>query len=409
MKRIVIIGAGVTGLSLAQQLRDSAEVIVLEKESTPGGIAKTKQVNGSAYHLVGGHCFNSKYPEVMGFVFSQLPQHNWHKTTRLSKINFGEYEVNYPLEFSVKEIFKNDPEFAFSATSDFLKAEDTGKYSSLSDWFRQKFGETFCRKYFIPYNTKIWGKNPDEMDYKWVSDKLPIPDKKAFFKSLLENETDTMPHSSFYYPNSNDQKSLIETLSQGLDIKTDYQVTSIEKRNNKWIVNGEIEADILVSTIPLNLLPKLIKDTPEEVVEYAGQLKYNKVSNVLWESQPTNKTWTYQPNPDTIFHRYIHIGSFFQPVKNLTITECVGEHSYEEMVENGRKDPFLIKPLDYNVSEHAYVVYDEKRDKAVEVITDYLNNIGIYSIGRFGRWEYYNMDICMLDSINTAKIIKENL
>ena len=138
-------------------------------------------------------------------------------------------------------------------------------------------------------------------------------------------------------------------------------------------------------------------------------LRYNKVSNVFWKSRLTDKTWTYQPSRDTIFHRYIHIGSFYKPSEGYTITECVGEHSYDEMVECGRKDSFLIKPLDYNVSEHAYVVFDGNRDKAVKTVSDYLESIGIRSIGRFGRWEYYNMDICMLDSMNTAKEIIKTL
>lgn len=408
MKKIVILGAGVTGLSLGRLLKGKAEVLILERENYPGGIAKTKTINGATYHTVGGHCFNSKYPEVMDFIFSLLPQSSWHKTQRLSRINFGQYEVNYPVEFSIKEIYDKDPEFAYKATVDFINAFDSERYSNLADWFVQKFGRELCEKYFLPYNTKIWGRNPEDMDYKWVQDKLPIPNKRAFFNALMRPISDSMPHASFYYPNTNNQLSLIDALSKDLNILTSTPVTTIHKAGEKWIINDEIDADFIVSTIPLNMLPTYIKGIPEYILEQASLLRYNKVSNVFWESHLTNKTWTYQPSPDTIFHRYIHIGSFFKPAQGYTITECVGEHSFEEMVENGQKDPFLIKPLDYNVSEHAYVVFDENRDKAVTEVSNYLDTIGIRSIGRFGRWEYYNMDICILDSMRTAdEIIKE--
>jgi UDP-galactopyranose mutase len=116
---------------------------------------------------------------------------------------------------------------------------------------------------------------------------------------------------------------------------------------------------------------------------------------MLWETIPTNRTWTYLPGKDTIFHRYIHIGSFFKPKKNYTITECVGERSYNEMLESGSKDQFLLKPIDYHVSDHAYVVFDDNYKTSKENIMNYLDNIGLYSIGRFGEWEYYNMDICI--------------
>lgn len=409
MKKIVILGAGVTGLSLGQMLKDKASVLILEKEDSVGGIAKTKTVDNATYHTVGGHCFNSKYPEVMDFVFSLLPQSEWHKTQRLSRINFGNYEVNYPIEFSIKEIFDNDSEFAYKATIDFINAIDSNSYSNLADWFIQKFGKELCEKYFLPYNAKIWGRNPEEMDYKWVQDKLPIPDKRAFFNALMRPTSDSMPHSSFYYPNTNNQLSLIDALAKGLNIRNSTLVTSIRKNADKWVINEEIEADIIVSTIPLNLLPTYIDGTPEYVLQQASLLRYNKVSNVFWESHLTDKTWTYQSSPDTIFHRYIHIGSFFKPAQGYTITECVGEHSFEEMVEYGRKDSFLIRPLDYNISEHAYVVFDENRDKAVTEVSNYLDSIGIRSIGRFGRWEYYNMDICILDSLRTADELNKEL
>jgi len=68
------------------------------------------------------------------------------------------------------------------------------------------------------------------------------------------------------------------------------------------------------------------------------------------------------------------------------------------MVACGKKDPFLIKPLDHNVSDHAYVVFDENRDAAVQHIQSYLKQIGLVSIGRFGQWEYFNMDVCMKQS-----------
>lgn len=175
------------------------------------------------------------------------------------------------------------------------------------------------------------------------------------------------------------------------------------------MVNGKYKADLVISTLPLNLLPSYIGGTPQNILDSANLLKYNKVSNVLWESAPTHKTWSYQPLPDSIFHRYIHIGSFFNPVKNYTITECVGEKSYNEMVECGNRDPFLIKPLDYNVSDHAYVVFDGERDGAVGSIQDYLRSIGIVSIGRFGQWEYFNMDVCMKQSLETYTKIKGEL
>src|SRR5690606_6049040 len=238
---------------------------------------------------------------------------------------------------------------------------DDGIYSNLEMWFRKKFGDTLSETYFLPYNNKIWNAPATNMDYNWVKDKLPLPDKKSFFLNFFDPQNDKMPHHTFYYPKSNNQNTFINALRKGLNVVLNYQVNSIgyDKKTKKWVVNSEKEYDLVINTLPLNILPGLISNTPEYILDFAKELKYNKVTTILWETRQTDKTWTYIPQKDSIFHRYIHIGNFFVPNKNYSITEAIGARSYDEMVENGKKDPFLIKPISFNVSDHAYVVYDK--------------------------------------------------
>jgi protoporphyrinogen oxidase len=309
--------------------------------------------------------------------------------------------VNYPIEFSIKQISKYDESLAMKMVSDFLATKDEDIYINLEDWFRKVFGNTLAEEYFIPYNKKVWNKNPKDMDPVWVKDKLPIPNKSSFFRSIIDNEKDKMPHNEFYYPKSNNQNTFIERLASGLNIVYDFNVNYISKNplNNKWLINKELEFDLIINTSPLNELPYKIENCPPKVISAGKSLEYNKVTTMLWESMPTNKTWTYIPNPNILFHRYIHIGNFFKPVQNVTITEAVGEITYDEMLRNGRLDDFLIKPLAYHCSNHAYVIFNKNYTINREEIFRYLNEIGLYTLGRFGEWEYYNMDICIKKSI----------
>jgi protoporphyrinogen oxidase len=401
--KIGILGAGISGLAIGKLLTEDFHVEIIERSPTYGGIAQTKSVNGISYHVTGGHCFNSKYPDVLDFVFQHvMHKDKWHKITRDAAIKFKGNDINYPIEFAVKQIASFDNELAINIVKDFLNANDDKSYKNLEDWFRKKFGNTLAEEYFIPYNQKIWNRDPKEMDPSWVNDKLPIPDVLSFFQSLIGIAEDKMPHSEFYYPNSNNQNTFIDSLAAGLNISCNIEVKSIffEKSSNKWLINDNLYYDRIINTLPLNELPKLILNCPESIIKSASKLKYNKVSTMLWESKPTKRTWTYLPDPDILFHRYIHIGNFFYPQTNYTITEAVGEISYEEMEKNGRKDPFLVNPLDYHVSNHAYVVFDDNYVKNKEVVLNYLNSIGIHSIGRFGKWEYYNMDVCIKRAID---------
>jgi len=407
--KICIIGSGITGLTAGRVLSKNYDVTIYEKKSDIGGIARTKDVNGTTYHTVGGHCLNSKNKEVMEFVFNEvLPKEDWHLVKRDAKINFRGRFISYPIEFSIKEIAEFDEDLAFQMTIDFLSTEDK-KTDNLALWFEAKFGKTLAQEYFIPYNKKIWGKAPSEMSHLWVEGKLPLPNKKDFFDALIGVNKDTMPHSTFYYPNSNTQNTFIEALGKGLRVVTDCSVDTIEKIKGKWLINNSQEYDFVINTMPLDKLPFALKDVPNEIKNEAKKLKYNKITNMLWKTKDIDFTWSYYPSEDTIFHRHIHIGNFFSKKQNVTITECMGERSYDEMERAGREFDYLLEPLDYNVSDYAYVVYDQNHAKSTKSIKNYCEKVGIYSIGRFGEWEYYNMDICMQAAFEVSDKLRHKI
>ena len=68
--RIGVIGAGISGLSIARLLGKEHEVTVYEKAHRPGGLIKCEVVNGVLYHLVGGHVFNSRRKDVLDWFWS---------------------------------------------------------------------------------------------------------------------------------------------------------------------------------------------------------------------------------------------------------------------------------------------------------------------------------------------------
>jgi protoporphyrinogen oxidase len=405
---ICIIGAGVTGLATGRLLSKNHNVTIYEKEEIIGGIAKTDCIKGITYHTVGGHCLNSKNKKVMNFIFNEvLSADKWHLVKRKAKINLDGNFVSYPIEFSIKEIAKFDNVLAFNITKDFLAAEGK-EIDNLSDWFVSKFGRTLAEKYFIPYNKKIWNMDLEKMSYSWVEGKLPLPNKKDFFQALIGNSRDSMPHNEFYYPNTNNQHTFVKELGNGLNIENNVEITSIEKLEDGWLVNNIFKFDTVISTLPLNILPKIIKKTPKRIINCAKKLKYNKVTNMLWETDPIDLTWSYYPSEDTIFHRHIHIGNFFNPKTDHTITECIGEYSYKDMLEAGKKYPYLLKPIGFNVSDHAYVVYDQNYKASLSCIKKYLKLIGIHSIGRFGEWKYYNMDNCIEAAMKLSEKLNQH-
>jgi len=406
--KVGIIGAGISGLSIGKILQEHCNVTILEKEEYIGGIAHVKNMDGIPYHLVGGHCFNSKKKEVLDFVFDKvMPLEDWHKIDRNSVINIRGNNVPYPIEFSVKQIANFDTELAFEITKDFLATSSNANESSnLREWFIQTFGRKLAETYFIPYNQKIWGRDISLMSPDWVKDKLPIPDKKEFFLGLIGAAYDKMPHSTFYYPNANTQNAFINALAEGSPIITKYEVKCVEKSGSKWIINGELEFDLIVNTGPLDTITPLIKNCPSDVTESAKRLKFNRVTTVFWKCIPDSATWVYFPESNIPFHRRINIGTFLKPIQGYCITECIGERSFEFATNFDWQKFGLIEPLSYNVSGPAYVIFDESRNLSLSEIFSYFDSIGLITLGRFGEWQYYNMDVCILKAIETANSIR---
>ena len=113
MKTIAIIGAGVSGLTVAHQLKDRYKVKVFEKESTPGGLIRCKRVDGNLYHLCGGHVFNSKRQDVLDWFWSKFDrEEEFVKTDRNSVVFMDDgTHIPYPVENHIylfdKEIQKH--------------------------------------------------------------------------------------------------------------------------------------------------------------------------------------------------------------------------------------------------------------------------------------------------------------
>lgn len=402
---VAIIGAGVSGLACGQLLSSKGyNVRIFESDSEIGGIAKTRQVGGTTYHMVGGHCFNSKHKDVLDFVFSIYPENLWNKVDRIAKIWLKGSLISYPIEFSLKEIYALDKDLAFNIVKDLI--EDPGYQKeprNLKEWFESKFGKTLSDIYFTPYNSKIWGRDPEEMSFSWVADKLPNPDRFEILGSLFEDKKDNMPHSVFFYPKTNNQADFIKAMSEGLDISFNTVVGNVSKNeSDKWVV-CDSEFDFLITTAPMDNLGALLSYLPEKIIDAIGKLSYNKVSTMLWSCKESSQTWTYFPSEDTIFHRHIHIGNFFTPRKNVLITEALGAVDKDKMIKEGSKFDHLLEPLDYNVSEHAYVVYDDKYSEAKKLIDCYLSQQGVLNLGRFAEWEYYNMDVCIKSAIDLVR------
>ena len=76
----IILGAGITGLTLMKKMRQKGitNILTLEAEKEAGGLCRSFYVDGH-YVDIGGHFFQTKFKDVEDFVFSSFPREEMYQ------------------------------------------------------------------------------------------------------------------------------------------------------------------------------------------------------------------------------------------------------------------------------------------------------------------------------------------
>lgn len=410
--KVAILGAGISGLTAAKLLTDKGhKVVVFEKNATPGGLARSRFTNGYLYDPHGGHIFNSKHSEIVDWVFSVLAKENWQFTVRNAKIYFHGKYISYPFELSLCEL---PIEEAIECVYDFILSQQGKEPQNFRDWLTWNFGKGVADYYMIPYNEKIWAYPLDKMETQWMQGKMPLPEKKEIIRSiLLKNPTERkMPHSTFYYPLHGGIQAMVNAIATGLNICCNTTIRSLEKKGTQWIVNDQDSFDTIISTIPLPVLPNVM-NLPTRIVSHIKDLKYNSLTTILFDCPKTDITWLYIPSHDYSSHR-VGYQSTLTPYatpnskRGSAALEIIGEQFEVTTSLIGSnvvpEELGFTNILDSEFTEYAYVIHDLNYRTNLAAIFDYFSqDVSFKLLGRWGTWNYNNMDLCMLDAMNLVR------
>ena len=161
---IVVLGAGLAGLSAAYHLGGDCEVF--EKEDYLGGHCRTKRVDGFNFDE-GAHVFFGKDDCSRQFVWEPLgaemiPHHAeiWN--------NYGDQRIGrYPVQANAHAL---PAELAARCVMDFIKTTQQPELEvrNYRDWCYASFGKTFADEFMLRYARKIWTVEPAEMNTEWL-------------------------------------------------------------------------------------------------------------------------------------------------------------------------------------------------------------------------------------------------
>jgi len=147
METVMIIGAGVAGLSAGYQLSQKGmKVVVVEKEDRVGGLARSFQY-GEFIFDVGPHRFHTDDQKVLRFIKMVLAGELVTIPRSSGVYFFGRYH-DWPLR--VKTVFKLPLSLSLKVARDLLRPRRrTG--SSFEDYIINMYGPTLSDSFFKLY------------------------------------------------------------------------------------------------------------------------------------------------------------------------------------------------------------------------------------------------------------------
>ncbi|HDR06369.1 MAG TPA: FAD-binding protein, partial [Candidatus Coatesbacteria bacterium] len=157
--RVLVLGAGLTGLAAADRLAAAgAPCLVLERGSSVGGLAAGIVRNGFSFDY-GPHRFHTPEPRLERFFTDLFPDGAWLVPRRKSEIQLVGRRFAYPLELGdvVRKLDFTDNVRAFAdyMVSALRRAFSRPAEKSFEDWVINRFGRTLYDLYFGPYTEKL--------------------------------------------------------------------------------------------------------------------------------------------------------------------------------------------------------------------------------------------------------------
>lgn len=424
--RTLIIGAGPSGLALAYGLQ--GDTLVLEKESSVGGLCRSI-IRENGVFDIGGHSFHTPHPDVFELVQNLLEGGLFYQQRDARIFSHGTL-IPYPFQKNFDQL--PDAEIV-RACEEGLRNIDNSNESpaNFEEYILQKFGAGISEHFMLPYNRKLWARDLKRISSEWTSERVAAPkgDKEQFDttggkRKPLQSDT----HVGYARQGGFEEiyRAFLPHISS-LELNT--EIVSIDPREKIAITSDgrQYQWEVLISTLPLPILVRIVDGTPSEIIAQADRLEYMSLRVELLLAGRKLKTpiqRIYAASPDIPAHKIAlnHNSSDYlrgQPQHAIMAEVSISDQKPVNVNEIAPKTIDFLCDIDVLASpadivwqghvdvKYAYPVYTHERPLQVQSIKDWMARHDIYTLGRFGDWEYINSDKCVMKGLTLANDLRK--
>jgi protoporphyrinogen oxidase len=419
--RIVIIGAGPTGLGAAWRLAELGhdDFVVLDRAAGPGGLATSFVDDRGFTWDIGGHVQFSHYAYYDRVVDRAL-NGEWLTHERESWIWIRHRFVPYPFQNNLHRL--DPPDCARAVEGLEQAAAERGRYPAprhFGEWITRTFGDGLADLFLRPYNFKVWGYPLDQMNVEWMGERVAVPDVEKIKRQVAEGRDDVSwgPNRTFRFPVTGGTGAIWSGVAAMLPpqrLRFGAGVRAIDtRRHTVALADGEtLPFDALISTMPLDRCCAALQDATPELQAASARLRYSSVHVLgvgLRGRKPDTlgrKCWMYFPESNSPYYR-VTVFSNYSPHNvpdgdywSLMAEVCESpakpvarDRLMDATIAAMREDRLI--PADAEIvsrwhhrEEHGYPTPFLGRDGVLRALRGALEGRRIFSRGRFGAWKY---------------------
>lgn len=437
--KFIILGAGLSGLSCSIALaRNGHEVIIIEKDSEVGGLARSFRINGYTFdygpHLLFG-------PKVLPLLKELTPELNLVPIKRtLERIYFRNRYFKFP--FDPKDMLLNMEPAKIPGVvcnllfRNILRKSNDSSVKNVEDWVIHSVGKRIYNYMSLGgYIKNLYGIPATEVSKDWGIQKLKflarwrnINPFLLAIKALREEKS--LKAQVVNYPRSGIDHlpiHLADKFTQlGGKISFNSKAISIEQKEGSlvhFLNNGKEEkmrGDFLISTIPITNLLKFLSPTPPNgIFRLADSLRYRALLLFflcLRKEKALDYQCIYFTESRFPFRRiteFKNLDATMTPEIKTSLCVEITCFENDEMFRKDTETIFMsaierlescgfIKKEDvesYTLLRipHAYPLYDIHYERALDELLNYLGSLDkVVSIGRQGLFSYNTMSNSIL-------------
>ena len=412
----VILGLGLSGLSFYDKARNKKDILAIEQNVELGGYSRTIKILNYKFDYTGHflHLKNFNNPSSIGSMGEKY-KNEWKKVAKKSKVLINGIFCKAPYQYNFGEL---GDEHANLAINSFKKRDLIENDSSLESFFKKNFGEYMCEKFFIPYNKKLFGVDLDQLSKKQISRFFPEPNETVILNQLRENNEKLSTYNSlFWYPNNGGIDLLLRHFEHPTNVEFAYPI-SIDLLSKTIVLSSgkKVNFEKLITSIPLNNLLKVIKkniNLPEINLKASKQFAVHIGTSQVIPAL-NDVSWIYIPDQTVNIYR---IGNYSFASKLMSGSKK-GMSLYIEL-SSSSQDP-IKETIDYltrqfsldkkqievvslNELNPGYVHFKKNQSSDLKSLRNILGNNSVFTIGRYGNWDYVSMEDCILEAQKLAE------